>query len=127
MNRRGVVNVLLLTAFAILFLGSLLAAVAAYAGYHSVALEPDRAFGIQVSDTRIVENHSFWPSVTVEGEIAPGVVETKTVTAHWLLMSPLLVIALALVVAAWPSRRHDVPRTGAALDDTQPMPATRGA
>ena len=124
MSRRGIVDVLVYLGLTVLVVLSLLAALLTWAQVISVSLEPRRAFvGADVIDPVIVENHAFWPSVTVAGESAPGVMETVTVTAGWWLVSPLLMIGLAFA-AAWCRDGKVDPVPVASPDDTQPIPVT---
>lgn len=129
MNRRGVVNVLLYSGLAILFVVSVLASLLTYLHVAAVGLEPTRAFATSVENSDIVETlgDGWWPSITVVGESSPGSYETVTVAAGWWLISPLLVIALAGGVVVWRhGRRRTTAALGPVLEDTQPIPATRG-
>jgi hypothetical protein len=134
MSRRGVVTGLLYAGLTMLFLVSLLASLSDYLRVARVGLEPWVAFRPLTPETpvTIVEplGEGWWPSITVEGEAG-----TATVSASWLLVSPLLVLALTAVVVAWRRRRRPaspaepVSQPVSASDgtdaDTQPIPVTR--
>jgi hypothetical protein len=124
MSRRGIVDVLVYVGLTVLVLVSLLAALLTWLNVLGVAWEPTRAVELwDASDVVIVENQLFWPSVTVAGETAPGVVETVTVAARWWLVSPLLMIGLAFVLVRWRESRARAALTPE-LDDTQPIPTS---
>jgi hypothetical protein len=129
MSRRGAVTGLLYAGLTMLFLVSLLASLGDYLRVARVGLEPSLAFyPTPETPVTIVEplGEGWWPSITVVGEAGPA-----TVSASWLLVSPLLVLALAAVVVAWRRRRrpsspaeHE-PTSDGTDADTQPIPVTR--
>ena len=124
MSRRGIVDVLVYIGLTVLVVLSLLAALLTFVNVVAVSLEPRRVQELfDARDVRIVENHVFWPSVTVAGETSPGVVETVTVTAGWWLVSPLLMIGLAFAAAWWRDGKVD-PQPASVPDDTQPIRVT---
>jgi hypothetical protein len=124
MSRRGIVDVLVYIGLTVLVVLSLLAALLTWVQVISAGLNPSQAFlPTDVNRAVIVENHVFWPSVTVAGETAPGVVETVTVTAGWWLVSPLIMIGLAFAAAWWRDGKVD-PRPTSVPDDTEPIPVT---